>query len=100
MFSLARGLQRSGARLVSTSVDGRSQGAAKEGQQERGETVAKLAKATCADCYFRRAGLCALPTEVPCPTFRAYARGALAPSQQAPLVARPQLRFAAQHAAA
>jgi hypothetical protein len=60
--------------------------------------MAKLAESTCADCYFRRAGLCALPTDVPCPTFRAYARGALAPSQQAPLVARPQLRFAAQPA--
>jgi len=62
--------------------------------------VAKLAKSTCADCYFRRAGLCALPTDVPCPTFRAYARGALSPSQQAPLIARPMPRFTAQHAAA
>jgi hypothetical protein len=62
--------------------------------------MAKLAKVTCADCYFRRAGLCALPTEVPCPTFRAYAGGALAPAQQAPLVARPHLPLAAQHAAA
>ena len=57
--------------------------------------MAKLAKSTCADCYFRRAGLCALPTEVPCPTFRAYARGALAPSPQAPLVPRPVAQFAA-----
>jgi hypothetical protein len=62
--------------------------------------MAKLAKATCADCYFRRAGLCALPTEVPCPTFRAYARGALAPMQQAPLVPRPLAQLTAQHAAA
>jgi len=62
--------------------------------------MAKLAKATCADCYFRRAGLCALPGEAPCPTFRAYARGGFAPLPQAPLVPRPQLRFAAQHAAA
>ncbi len=62
--------------------------------------MAKLAKATCADCYFRRAGLCALATEVPCPTFRAYARGALAPSQQPPLVARPLAHFATRHAAA
>jgi hypothetical protein len=60
--------------------------------------MAKLAKATCTDCYFRRAGLCALPTEVPCPTFRAYARGALAPSLQAPLVPRTLTPFAA-HAA-
>ena len=26
---------------------------------------------TCDDCYFRREGLCALPGNVPCPTFRA-----------------------------
>jgi hypothetical protein len=60
--------------------------------------MAKLAKATCRDCYFRQAGLCALPTEVPCPTFRAHARGALAPSLQAPLVPRTLTPFAA-HAA-
>jgi hypothetical protein len=62
--------------------------------------MAKLAKMTCADCYFRRSGLCALPTETPCPTFRAHARGTFAPPQQAPLVARPLARFAAQNAAA
>jgi hypothetical protein len=44
---------------------------------------------TCDDCYFRRAGLCALPSETPCPTFRAYRREGLAPPQQARLVARP-----------
>ena len=62
--------------------------------------MAKLAHVTCADCYFRRAGLCALPTETTCPTFRAYARGALAPSLQAPLVPRRPLGLVAQHAAA
>jgi len=61
--------------------------------------MAKLAQVTCADCYFRRSGLCALPTEAPCPTFRAYSRGALAPSLQAPLIVRP-LKVAAAHAAA
>ena len=25
---------------------------------------------TCDDCFFRRAGLCALPGDSPCPTFR------------------------------
>jgi len=61
--------------------------------------MAKLAGVTCADCYFRRAGLCALPGDAACPTFRAYTRGALAPSTQPRLIARPvaQLR---QHAAA
>lgn len=46
---------------------------------------------TCEDCYFRRAGLCALVLESACPTFRAHTRGALAPPQQAPLIARPLL---------
>ena len=32
-------------------------------------------KASCKDCYFRREGLCALPGETPCPTFRAVAAG-------------------------
>jgi len=61
--------------------------------------MAKQAQPTCADCYFRRAGLCALRTETTCPTFRAYAHGALAPTQQARLI-MPSLRLAAQHAAA
>jgi hypothetical protein len=47
--------------------------------------------ATCEDCYFRKAGLCALSLERPCPTFRAFNRGALTPPQQAQLVAAPLL---------
>jgi hypothetical protein len=47
--------------------------------------------ATCEDCYFRKAGLCALILERPCPTFRAFNRGALAPPRQAPLVTPPLL---------
>ncbi|HZQ04535.1 MAG TPA: hypothetical protein VFA88_11010 [Gaiellaceae bacterium] len=43
--------------------------------------------ATCADCYFRRQGLCALSLEQPCPTFRAAGR-TLEPPQQARLVPR------------
>ncbi len=43
-------------------------------------------KASCSECYFRRAGLCALPGETVCPTFRADAQGALKPPPQAPLV--------------
>ena len=41
--------------------------------------MAKTAGAavTCAECYFRRAGLCALPTDTPCPTFRAHTRGSI-----------------------
>jgi hypothetical protein len=43
---------------------------------------------TCDDCYFRQKGLCALPGNVPCPTFRASTRGTLAPPQQPRLVPR------------
>ena len=32
--------------------------------------MGKLSEASCSDCYFRRAGLCALPGDNPCPTFR------------------------------
>jgi hypothetical protein len=50
--------------------------------------MSKRAKATCSDCSFRRAGLCALPGETTCPTFRLEARGALAPPVQPQLVPR------------
>lgn len=43
---------------------------------------------SCNTCYFREAGLCALPGEVPCPTYRAATGRALVPPRQAPLVAR------------
>lgn len=47
---------------------------------------------TCDDCYFRQNGLCALPGNVPCPTFRAASAGALSPPRQPPLVPRPAPR--------
>jgi hypothetical protein len=50
--------------------------------------MSKRTKATCNDCYFRRAGLCALPGETICPTFRAESVGRLAPPQQPRLVPR------------
>ena len=56
----------------------------------------KRADITCENCYFRRADLCALPGNTPCPTFRSV-KGALAPPRQASLVPRSQLRA---HAAA
>jgi hypothetical protein len=59
--------------------------------------MGKRAEATCSDCYFRRAGLCALPGEAICPTFRAQAVGRLAPPPQPRLVPRP---LAPAHAAA
>ncbi len=43
---------------------------------------------TCNDCYFRAKGLCALASEVPCPTFRSTT-ARLAPPRQPQLVARP-----------
>jgi hypothetical protein len=46
----------------------------------------KRTPVTCEDCYFRRAGLCALTDNVPCPTFRAAIGGALAPPLQPRLV--------------
>jgi hypothetical protein len=50
---------------------------------------------TCNDCYFRRAGLCAIPGETPCPTFRLHSRGALVPPRQPRLVPRPLNALAA-----
>jgi hypothetical protein len=61
--------------------------------------MAKASQATCADCYFRRAGLCALAAEVPCPTFRAESRGSLMPPRQPRLVPRPLGEIAAREAA-
>lgn len=62
--------------------------------------MTKRAEITCDDCYFRRAGLCALQVEVPCPTFRAATAGSLSPPRQPRLVPRPLGQLAAQHAAA
>lgn len=60
----------------------------------------KRSNLTCEDCYFRRAGLCALATEVPCPTFRLHSRGSLVPPQQPRLVPRPLGQLVAQATAA
>jgi hypothetical protein len=56
------------------------------------------AKLTCNDCYFRKAGLCALPGNSPCPTFRAQSRGSLGHSQQPRLIERALPRLLPQHA--
>ena len=50
--------------------------------------MSKQIRVTCEDCYFRRAGLCALPLAEPCPTFRLHSRGSLAPPRQPRLVPR------------
>ncbi len=60
--------------------------------------MSKKALPTCTDCYFRREGLCALPGEVPCPTFRAAVTGELVPPRQPRLV--PLRQLATQTAAA
>jgi hypothetical protein len=52
---------------------------------------------SCEDCYFRRAGLCALTLDSPCPTFRQQTKGSLVAPQQASLVPRA---LAAQQRAA
>jgi len=62
--------------------------------------VTKLADASCNDCYFRRAGLCALPGDTPCPTFRLHTLGSLVPPRQPRLVPRPLGQLASHHAAA
>jgi len=59
--------------------------------------MSKSIKPTCDDCYFRRAGLCALAGNDTCPTFRAAQRGSLVPPRQPVLVPRT---VAASHAAA
>ena len=51
-------------------------------------------KSTCNDCYFRREGLCALPGNAVCPTFRAVtAAGRIVPPRQPRLVLRPATPF-------
>ena len=58
--------------------------------------MSKRANVTCNDCYFRRGGLCALPGETTCPTFRLHTAGRMSPPQQPRLVPRT----VAAHAAA
>jgi hypothetical protein len=62
--------------------------------------LGKRVEVTCGDCYFHKAGLCALVLETPCPTFRATYRGAPVPPLQPQLVPRPLSAFAPQVAAA
>ncbi len=61
--------------------------------------MAKVTQATCDDCYFRRAGLCALAPDAPCPTFRPDSRGSLMPPRQPRLVPRSLGEIAAREAA-
>jgi hypothetical protein len=59
--------------------------------------MSKRTPASCSDCYFRREGLCALPGENVCPTFRTATVGKLSPPLQPRLVPRT---LAAANAAA
>jgi hypothetical protein len=61
--------------------------------------MSKRPTPTCSDCYFHRAGLCALAGETICPTFRTHT-ARLAPPPQPRLVARGLQRLPAAHAAA
>jgi len=54
---------------------------------------------TCDDCYFRREGLCALPGNTVCPTYRSSA-SELSPPAQPPLVPRTGPQIAVAQAAA
>jgi hypothetical protein len=60
--------------------------------------MGKKIQPTCGDCYFHRAGLCALTLETPCPTFRLESRGSLVPPRQPRLVPRPPATLAARPA--
>lgn len=51
--------------------------------------MSKRSDISCTDCYFRRAGLCALPGDAPCPTFRLATTSALTPLRQPRLVPGP-----------
>jgi hypothetical protein len=62
--------------------------------------MSKRTDLSCNDCYFRGAGLCALPGNTPCPTFRANSMGSLAPPRQPRLVPRPLGTLTPQHVAA
>jgi hypothetical protein len=67
-------------------------------QPPRSTLLTRLHEATCDDCYFRRAGLCALSPDRPCPTFRPFGTTAFAPPPVPRVV--PELgRVAAQYAA-
>ena len=61
--------------------------------------MSKKPEATCSDCYFRRSGLCALPGEEICPTFRLHSVGRLTPPPQPRLVARTGVARVPVHAA-
>jgi hypothetical protein len=72
------------------------------GPGRRGATARDMkrrSEVTCDDCFFRLQGLCALPGQTPCPTFRAIASGSLAPPRQPQLVPLPYSRVAVSHAA-
>jgi hypothetical protein len=61
--------------------------------------MGKRSETTCMDCFFHKAGLCALLLESPCPTFRLTERGQLVPPRQPQLVPRPLSAFAREAAA-
>ena len=56
-------------------------------QSKQTASMSKKNIATCELCYFKQAGLCALP-ESPCPTYRPIGRGTLSPPRQARLIPR------------
>jgi hypothetical protein len=56
--------------------------------------MGKRTEARCTDGYFRKAGLCALPGDTPCPTFRLATAGVLAPPRQPRLVPRTAPAYA------
>ncbi len=61
--------------------------------------MARKKKPSCADCYFRKNMLCALPQDEVCTTFRANRPEGLVPPKQPVLLMRPP-RWAAQSSTA
>jgi hypothetical protein len=59
-----------------------------------GETSGERMSVTCDDCFFRRAELCAIPGNTPCPTFRP-ANAVRAPGKRPEPVAKVRVPAAA-----
>ena len=62
--------------------------------------MSEAANQRCEDCYFHRAGLCALTLETPCPTFRLAQPRVTRPAAPAPARAAAARAAGPRHSAA
>lgn len=81
-----------------SKIDGWRPSPADPPDKRSNEAMDTRTSPSCDDCYFKRAGLCALTLGAPCPTFRLATRGRLVPPPQPRLVPPPIVLT--QHAAA